>query len=362
MSRKRVVTIVSIVVVVLLLVKGKGLLDERRVEVKDQPTPSAEKLWVPVVTAKQGVLEERTPFLAEILADKSIELSTKLPGYVEKIMVEESQKVKKGDTLVRIDSFELHSNINALQKTLTAQKSDLALAKGIYARNKKLVAIGGISREIFSTSKVAMEMKASALDGTRQKIAQLQHQLSYLKIKAPFDGVIERIVLHEGDLAVTGKPILTMSNEKQKLLFSYTPSADPQIKKEQDVFYDDRVIGYVKSIYPAAQNGLRVAEVALNETLALPVSSFINVEVLTRKAQGCIVPDTTVVHKKEGTYVMVYQKGRFTPKRVEILFSGKNRLLLKECPSLPIASASETRLSVLPAYDNIAVTGVKHEQ
>ena len=362
MRRKRIVTIVSIVVVALLLIKGKGLLDERRTEVKDQPTPSSEKLWVSVVTAKQGILEEKTPFLAEILADKSIELSTKLPGYVEKVMVEESQKVKKGDTLVRIDSFELRSSIDALQKTLTAQKSDLALAESIYARNRKLVAIGGISKENFTASKVAMEMKASALEGTKQKIAQLQHQLTYLKIKAPFDGVIDRIVLHEGDLAVTGKPILTMSNEKQKLLFSYTPSADPQIKKEQDVFYDDRVIGYVKSIYPAAKNGLRVAEIALNETLALPVSSFINVEVLTGKAQGCIVPDSTVVHKKNGTFVMAYQKGRFTPKRVEILLSGKNRILLKECPVLPIASASETRLSTLPAFDNIAVSGVKHEQ
>jgi len=361
MSRKRVVTIVSIVAVALLLVKGKGLLDERRAEVKEQPTPAAQKLWVPVVRARQGVLEEKLPFLAEILSDKSIELSTKLPGYVKKVMVEESQRVKKGDMLVRIDSFELHSNIDALQKTLTAQKSDLALAEGIYARNRKLVAIGGISKETFTASKVAMEMKASALENTKQKLSQLEHQLSYLDIKAPFDGIVEHIVLHEGDLAVTGKSVLTMSNEKQKLLFSYTPSADAQIKKEQDVFYDNRVIGYVKSIYPAARNGLRVAEVALNEALKLPSGSFINMEVLTRKAKGCILPDTTIVHKKNGTFVMAYDKGRFTPKKVEVLLSGKNSILLKTCPVLPVASASETKLSTLPAYKNVGVTGVGHE-
>jgi len=361
MSKKRVVTIVSIAAVALLLVKGKGLLDERRAEVKEQPTPAAQKLWVPVVRAKQGVLEEKLPFLAEIVSDKSIALSTKLPGYVKEVMVEESQRVKKDDLLVRIDSFELRSNIEALEKTLVAQKSDLALAKSIYTRNKKLIAIGGISKEAFTASKVAMQMKASALENTIQKRSQLRHQLSYLNIKAPFDGIVERIVLHEGDLAVTGKPVLTINNEKQKMLLSYTPSKDPKIKKGQDVMYENRVIGYIKSIYPSAKNGLRIAEVALNEALKLPSGSFVNVEVLAKRAKGCILPDTTIVHKKSGTFVMAYEEGKFVPKSVEVILSDKNSVLLRNCPTVPVASAGETRLSTLPAYKNVGVTGVGHE-
>ena len=362
MSRKKIVAIVSIVLFAALLVKGKGLLDERRAEVKDQPTPVAEKMWIPLVEAKKGVLKEKIPFLAEILSDKSIELSTKFPGYVKELMVEESQRVKKGEILVKIDAFELRSNIDTLKMTLKAQKGDLTLAQSNYIRNKKLFAIGGISREQFDASKVALDMKASAVEATKQKIAQLNHQLSYLQITAPFDGVIDRIVMHEGDLAVTGKPILTMSNEKQKLLFSFTPSVDTRIKQKQNVFYDDKVIGYVKSIYPAAKNGLSTAEVALDERLELPSGSFITVEVLTREARGCILPDTTIVHKKSGTFVMVYKNKRFTPQKVEVLLTGKNRILIKECPSSPVASASETKLAALPAHDNVAVIGVNNEQ
>lgn len=362
MNRKRVVLTVSLVAVALLLIKGKSLLNERQEQIKEQPTPSEKTLWVSTVQGREGVLKQKRSVLAQIVAKKGIALSTKLPGYIEEVLVTEAQEVKKGDLLVRIDSFELRSNIEALQKTLTAQKSDLALAKSVYERNRKLVAIGGISKENFTASKVAMEMKASVLEGTKQKLSQLQHQLSYLEIRAPFDGVIERILLHKGDLAVTGKPVLSMNDTKQKLLFSYTPAAQMPVKKEQDVYYDNRLVGYVNSIYPAAQNGLQVAEVALNEPLALPVGSSVNVDVLIKEAKGCILPDTTVVHKKEGDYVMVYKEDRFTPQKVQIALVGKNRILLEACPAYPVASASETKLSALPAYDNIGIIGVKDER
>ncbi len=361
MNRKKIVLALSLVVIAVLLIKGKSLLDERREQIKKQPIPSSATLWISVVKGQKGVLKQKQSALAEILSDKSIVLSTKLPGYVENVMVEEATKVKKGDLLVRIDSYELHSNIEALQKTLIAQKSDFILAKEIYERNKKLVAIGGISKENFTASKVAMEMKASTLEGTKQKLSQLQHQLTYLEIRAPFDGVIERIFLRKGDLAVTGKPILSMNNEKQKLLFSYAPSVERSIKKGEEVLYNKRTIGHVKSIYPAAKNGLQVAEVSLNEPLPLPVGSSVNVDVVTKEAKGCILPDTTVVHKKDGTYVMVYKEGKFIPQKVEIMLWVKNRILIKSCPALPVASASETKLSALPAYGKVSVIGAKDE-
>lgn len=53
------------------------------------------------------------------------------------------------------------------------------------------------------------------LKNTQEKIDSLTHQLSYLGIRAPFDGVVDKLMLHEGDLAATGKPILALSNGKK---------------------------------------------------------------------------------------------------------------------------------------------------
>jgi multidrug resistance efflux pump len=56
---------------------------------------------------------------------------------------------------------------------------------------------------------------------TKEKIKQLKHQKSYLSIKAPFAGEVDAILQYEGDLALTGKPILSMSNGVKKLNFSF---------------------------------------------------------------------------------------------------------------------------------------------
>jgi len=361
MNKKLVITIVIVLAVVALGIKGKGLLDKRKTEVANEALPTVEAVSVPVVHAKQGTLRHTEGYLAQIVSDKGIKLSTKLAGYVEKVYVEESQMVKKGDVLVSIDAIEIRSNIDALNATLLAQKNDLALAKSIYTRNEKLYRVGGLSKEKLDISKVTLQAKEAVITNTIQKIAQLEHQLSYLKIIAPFDGVVDTILMHEGDLAATGKPIVSMSNGKKKLVFSYAPTKSTIIVKDQMVLLDGEKIGRVKAIYTTSKNGLVSAEVALSSEIDLPVGSSVNIDVLTKKTQGCILPHNTLLHKKEGTFVMAYEKGTFKPLKVNVEMQEESQVILSPCPTLAIAAASEVKLAALPAYDKVEVLGDSHE-
>ena len=358
-KKKIIIRFISIIAVVVLIIKGKGLLETRKAQISNESLPSSGSVTVPVVKVQQGIMQNKVPFLAQIDSDKSIKLSTKLAGYVEKVLVEEAQKVKKGEVLVRIDAIELNSNIDALKATLNAQRNDLALAKSIYDRNVKLFNIGGLAKEQLDISSVTLKVKSSTMENTKQKIAQLDHQFSYLQIVAPFDGEIDAILLHEGDLAASGKAILNMSNAKQKLLFSYAPAQGSVIKKEQDVFMNDEQVGYVKSIYTTSKNGLISAEVTLTKSIALPTGSSVNIEVLTQEAKGCIVPSDTLLHKKESTFVMTYAEGKFSPLKVKIEMQDSNRMLISPCPTTPIAQASEVKLAQLPAYDKVNILGAK---
>ena len=357
-KKKIIIRLVSIIAVVVFIIKGKGLLETRKSQIANESLPSSGSVTVPVVKAQQGIMQNKVPFLAQIDSDKSIKLSTKLAGYVEKVLVEEAQKVKKGDVLVRIDAIELNSNIDALKATLNAQFNDLELGKSIYARNKKLFAIGGLAKEQLDISRVALKVKSSTMENTKQKIAQLNHQLSYLKIVAPFDGEIDTILLHEGDLAASGKAILSMSNGVKKLVFSYAPH-NASIQKDQLVFAKDQKIGSIKSIYTVSKNGLVSAEVKLASVLDLTVGSSINIEVLTKEAKGCIIPSDTILHKKESTFVMGYAEGKISPVKVKIEMQDANRLLISPCPKTSIAQASEVKLAQLPAYDKVNIIGDK---
>ena len=358
--KKIFITIMVLLAVVLLAIKGKGLLETRKAEVSNEALPAVASVSVVLVTPVEGNMKNEESYLAQVASDKSIKLSTKLAGYVNEVFVEESQKVKKGEVLVIIDETELLSSMQALQSTLNTQRADAKITQSMYARNVKLYKVGGLAKEKLDISQVAMEVKASVIENTKQKLAQLEHQRSYLKIVAPFDGEIDAILLHEGDLAASGKPILSMSNGVKKLLFSYA-SHQTDIEKDQLVFSEGLKIGRIKSIYTTSQNGLIRAEVKLDGSLDLPVGSSLNIEVLTKEAKGCIVPSDTVLHKKEGTFVMTYVEGKFKPMSVKVEMQEANALLITPCPTTDIAQASEVKLAQLPVYDRVEIVRVKDE-
>lgn len=334
--------------------KGKSLLEQRKTEITEEPLPKQETISVSVVNAKQGMLKEMQPYLAQVASDKSIQLSTKMAGYIQKIHVKESQKVEKGQLVATIDAEELRSNIALLQTTLTQQYNDLTLAQQIHNRNQKLYHVGGLAKEQLDTSRVMMQGKTTLIKSTKEKIAQLEHQKIYLQIKAPFSGEIDTITQYEGDLATAGRPILSMSNGTKKLIFSYV-AGKGNIQKGQKVYANNEQIGAITQIRTLAKQGLVQAEVALSNPLNLPLGSSLTINVLTQEQNGCIVPIGTILHKKEGTFVMQYTNGKFVAMGVKRLMSEKEDVLITPCPTSPIALESEVKLSLLPIYEELEI-------
>jgi len=360
MSKKSVITIIMLVGAVAVGMKGKALLKQRQAQVANEATPQAMQISVPVVYGKNGELSQDIKALATIQAKKSIKLSTKLAGYVKEVLVKESDSVKQGELLIRIDNKELLASLQSLTTLLKAQENDIKLAKSIYERNLKLYKIGGLSKEQLDTSRVGLEMKTSIVDNTKSKIEQINNQLSYMDIKAPFDGVVDSIFLHQGDLAVASKPIVMMSSLDKKLMVSFSTNLLDTIKEHQQVFYNGEMIGEIKSIYPTATNALAMAEVKLEQNLSLPNGANIELDIQTRKDMGCVLPDSTIWHKKDGEYILVYKDKKFIANKVDIKVASSNKVLLDECPKYPIANASQAKYSTLLAYDNVELIGDKN--
>ncbi len=360
MNKKTLIVLVTAAAIAVLSLKGKNLLEERKSQISNASLPQQKEISIRLIKPKQGRLEEKNSYLAHVQSDKSIAVSTKLTGYIEHIAVEESQKIQKGDLLARIDDKELRSAILGLQSTYAQQKSDADLAKQIYHRNIQLYKVGGLAKEQVDISRVAMQNKEAIAVNTQEKIMQLKHQLSYLTIRAPFDGEIETVMQHEGDLATPGKPILSLNNGNKKLVFSYTAEASP-IQKGQKVFIGEKETGEIKTIYATAQNGLMRAETANIPTLSVPVDSFLHIEVLKKEASGCLLPNDAILHDKEGSFVMGYAKNAFTPLPVQLIMQEDSDSLVEPCPDIPIAQASEPKLKQLPLYGKVHIAGTIDE-
>ena len=84
MNKKLIITVVMVITVIILSVKGKGLLEKRKTEVANEALPVAKRASVVVLNPTKGTLRHTEGYLAQIVSDKSIKLSTKLAGYIEK--------------------------------------------------------------------------------------------------------------------------------------------------------------------------------------------------------------------------------------------------------------------------------------
>jgi len=133
--KKIVVGVVALGVTIFIALNGKRLIEKRRSEIKSTPTPDRERISISLVVPKRGTVKQRDKFLAFVAFDKSIEISTKMTGYIKKIYINEGDRVREGMLLAKIDDHDLKSEISLLKNTLKQQRRDYKLAKQIYNRN-----------------------------------------------------------------------------------------------------------------------------------------------------------------------------------------------------------------------------------
>jgi len=357
MKKKQILTLVSILAFGALLMKGRALLKARQEAIENTPPPPARTMDVALIHTQKGTMRAAYDFNAQLVASRSIALSTRLSGYITDVNATEGQHVRTGDTLIRIDDRDIRSDIALLEKTLKVQKEEVAYAQRVYRSNIDVYKAGGLSKEKLEASRLAYLLKQSQLKATYEKLAKAKHQLAYSFIEAPFDGVIESVRAHRGDLAAPGRVLMTMRDAAQKVRFFFPPEQHAAIRPGLEVFYNDQKLGTIRTVYPSAQNGLSVAEVVLDKALPLPTGSDLPVTVYGPEQKGCIVPSNAVLYRKNGTYVIAYDaaRKRFVSRKVNVRVSTPEKSLLEECFAMPLAHGSEALLSRLESYENVNV-------
>jgi len=183
---------------------------------------------------------------------KTVDLSSKVTGRVEKINIKKGDRVKKGDVLVELDTPEINAKAEQADATLAlamAQqekayngarseqiamaKASLDLAKKTYDRLNRLHDEGVIPTQKldeayskYSAAKENYEMlvrgsriedKLSASANVKKAQGVNREVASYLKenkIVSPINGVITEVTIEEGELVGAGYPIVTVIDDE----------------------------------------------------------------------------------------------------------------------------------------------------
>lgn len=136
-----------------------------------------------------------------ITALESMRLSFKTGGYVNKIVVDEGQYVKKGQTLATLNTSEIDAQVNRAQLNVDKVARDLARLKRLYADSAATL-------QSIQDTQTALEVAKSDLI-----IAKFNQTNS--TILAPVAGRVQMKLAEENELVTPGQPILTISSKNK---------------------------------------------------------------------------------------------------------------------------------------------------
>ena len=125
-------------------------------------------------------------------ADK-VELTTRVSGVVEAVLVKPGQRVKKGAVLLRLDRTVLRARLDEAKAEYARAQADEADAKREQGRAQELYdrTVSSTSELEAATLRYARARAALSAAQARRVIAQ--KDLADAELKAPFDGVVNAV-------------------------------------------------------------------------------------------------------------------------------------------------------------------------
>ncbi len=274
----------------------------------------------------------------EIAPYLSVALHAKVPGYVDRILVDRGSVVKQGDLLAELSAPEIAAQIAAAQSKLQAAEADrlqaeaqLAAAQSTSDRMKTAAQTPGAiaGNEVVQAEKQVEAIKA--LLNSRQQssraaeatIRALQDTQAYLKITAPFAGVVTDRLVHPGALVGPGAdPVLLVLQQVSHLRLIVAVPEENVGGIVHGIKVNFTVPAYPERTY--AGTVARIAQVLDQKTRTMPVElDVLNMDgslapgmyptvkwPIRRTQPALFVPKTSIVTTTERTFVVRNQNGQ----------------------------------------------------
>ncbi len=188
-------------------------LKSKRAELKSQVADLDEQIraldttqtkLLPLVKTKNariGSFAHQINVQGEVTSDRTVMINAEANGMLDVMKVSEGENVAKGQTLAVIDTEILTSNIQEV-------KTQLEFAEYNYSKQKELFDRGvGTAYEL--------EQASNQLKSLQKQLKTLKTQRAKSIVKAPFSGVVDEIMTHEGEMTSMQSPLLRLVNNNQ---------------------------------------------------------------------------------------------------------------------------------------------------
>lgn len=203
---------------------------------KKETKKQVEKPTVPVIelTRQDAALDR--DYAGHLEAVQNVEVRARVSGYLDKILVDEGQAVKKGQLLFQLNPTEYQVKVAEAQASLESAEAQEQSAAVEMDRVKLLVDKNVISPTELKLARAKMAAARASIDQAKASLANARLMVSLTSIRAPFDGVINRIPFKGGSLIETGALLTNISDLSE--IYAYFNVSEREylhfVKKRKD--------------------------------------------------------------------------------------------------------------------------------
>ncbi len=268
----------------------------------------------------------------------SVSLHARVPGYLERIHVDRGSVVKQGQLLAELVAPELQARFAEAEYRVQAADSEriqaeaqLGAAQITHERLKKAAEVPGSIAGIELLQAEKQVEAAQALVHARQQASRAaeaaaraqQDMEAYLRITAPFDGVVTDRLAHPGALVGPGNdsPLLVIQQISRLRLVVAVPEQNvggiatgTQVEFRVPAYPERNFRGVIARLSHALDQKMRTMAVELdvsNTDGSLAPGMYPTVQWPVRKSRpSLLVPRTSVVTTTERTFVVRENAGR----------------------------------------------------
>ncbi len=278
-----------------------------------------------LATVEKGGVATVIKLPAQLAAYQEVSIFPKVNGYVKNVLVDVGSRVIQGNTLMQLEAPELEQAVLQAREKYARAKADYAIDKEHYERLLEASkTAGAISPLDLSTVRAKMEADSSVSNAEKANWQMQQTMMGYLKVTAPFSGVITERNVHPGALvnaATKDKPMLELKQIDHLRLQVDIPEGIAASLKNKDTvsFYvsalqGKRMTGFIsrRSMNVNAQYRSERMEIDVpNANGILAPGMYADITLYSNgNTEGMWVPKSAVVTSTERKYVLVSENGK----------------------------------------------------
>lgn len=171
-------------------------------------------IGVPVLEAEeQTSYEMKRVFIGRVEARRSGALGFERAGMLTQILVREGDRVRRGEPLARLDRAVLQARRAELSAALASAEANLALAKATRKRHQKSVKNGAVTRQALDEALEGANAAEANAQLAQARIASIDVDLAKTELTTPFDGIVTRRVVDEGQVLSAGATVLELQED-----------------------------------------------------------------------------------------------------------------------------------------------------